>query len=77
MGDIKAIFLTTDIGLSTPLWYIGTDNQVYMLSMEEPVASPMNAKAKSIAVFGSQLYYIGMDGYFYVRLKNKDFRIDL
>lgn len=77
MGDIKALFLTTDIGLSTPLWYVGTDNQVYMLSTEEPVASPMNAKAKSIAVFGSQLYYIGMDGYFYVRLKNKDFRIDL
>jgi len=77
MGDIKAVFLTTEIGISTPLWYIGTDNQVYMLSTEEPTPTPMNAKAKSIAVFGSQLYYIGLDGYFYVRLKNKDFRIDM
>lgn len=77
MGDIKATFITTDKGLSTPLWYIGTDNQVYMLSMEEPIPTPMNAKAKSIAVFGSQLYYIGLDGYFYVRLKDKDFRVDM
>jgi hypothetical protein len=77
MGDIKATFITTDNGLSTPLWYVGTDNQVYMLTTEEPIPTPMNAKAKSIAVRGSQLHYIGLDGYFYVRLKDKDFRVDM
>ncbi len=77
MGDIKAKHITTDVGLSTPLWYIGTDNMVYQLSSEEPTPSPINAKAKSIAVFGSQLYFIGLDGYFYLRVKNNDIKVDL
>lgn len=77
MGDIKARFITTDAGLSTPLWYIGFDNRVYMLASETPSPINMNVRAKSIAVFGSQLYFIGMDGYFYVRMKDKDFRIDM
>jgi hypothetical protein len=77
MGDIKAKHLTTDVGLSTPLWYVGIDNMVYQLSTEEPTPTPMNAKAKSIAVFGSQLYYIGLDGYFYLRVKNSDIKVEL
>lgn len=77
MGDIKAKHLTTDVGLSTPLWYVGIDNMVYQLSTEEPTPTPMNAKAKSIAVFGSQLYFIGLDGFFYLRVKNNDFKIEL
>ena len=77
MGDIKAKFLTTDVGLSTPLWYIGLDNMVYQLSTEEPTPTPQNAKAKSIAVFGSQLYFIGLDGYFYLRVKNNDIKVEL
>lgn len=77
MGDIKAKFLTTDVGLSTPLWYIGMDNIVYQLATEAPTPTPMNAKAKSIAVFGSQLYFIGLDGYFYLRVKNSDIKVEL
>lgn len=77
MGDIKAKFLTTDVGLSTPLYYIGMDNMVYQLSTEAPTPIPMNAKAKSIAVFGSQLYFIGLDGYFYLRVKNNDIKVEL
>lgn len=50
MVDIKAKFLTTNMGLITPLWYIGIDKMVYQLSTEEPTPIPMNAKAKSIAV---------------------------
>ncbi len=77
MGAIKAKHITTDVGLSTPLWYVGMDNMVYQLSTEEPTPSPMNAKAKSIAVFGSQLYFIGLDGYFYLRVKNNDIKVEL
>ncbi len=77
MGDIKAKHLTTDQGLSSVLWYIGNDDQVYYLHTEEPTPILMNAKAKSIAVFGSQLYYIGLDGYFYLRVGQKDIRVAL
>jgi hypothetical protein len=77
MGDIKAKHITTDVGLSTPLWYVGIDNMVYQLSTEEPTPTPQNAKAKSIAVFGSQLYFIGLDGYFYLRVKNNDIKVEL
>ena len=76
MGAIKAKHLTTDVGLSTPLWYVGIDNLVYQLSTEEPTPTPMNAKAKAIAVFGSQLYYIGLDGFLYLRVKNNDIKIE-
>jgi hypothetical protein len=79
-GDIKAKFLTTEIGISTPLWYIGIDDQVYQLANDDPATTvpiPASAKAKSIAVFGSQLYYIGLDGYFYLRVMNKDIRVAL
>ncbi len=79
-GDIKAKFLTTEIGISTPLWYIGIDDQVYYLANDDPsttVPIPASAKAKSIAIFGSQLYYIGLDGYFYLRVMNKDIRVAL
>jgi hypothetical protein len=77
MGAIKAKHLTTDQGLSTVLWYVGIDDQVYYLHTEEPTPINVNAKAKSIAVFGSQLYYIGLDGYLYLRVSNKDVRIAL
>ncbi len=77
MGDIKAKHLTTDQGLSSVLWYIGTDDQVYYLHTEEPTPIAMNAKAKSIAVFGSQLYYIGLDGYLYLRVGQKDIKVAL
>jgi hypothetical protein len=77
MGAIKAKHLTTDQGLSTVLWYIGTDDQVYYLYSEEPTPTAVNAKAKSIAVFGSQLYYIGLDGFFYLRVGQKDIRVAL
>jgi hypothetical protein len=77
MGAIKAKHLTTDQGLSTVLWYVGIDDQVYYLHTEEPTPINVNAKAKSIAVFGSQLYYIGLDGYFYLRVSNKDVRVGL
>jgi len=77
MGAIKAKHLTTDVGLSTPLWYVGIDDLVYQLSTEAPSPTLMNAKAKSIAVFGSQLYFIGLDGYFYLRVKNNDIKVEL
>jgi hypothetical protein len=50
---------------------------VYYLHTEDPTPQAMNAKAKSIAVFGSQLYYIGLDGYFYLRVGQKDIRVAL
>ncbi len=77
MGDLKAKHLTTEQGLSSVLWYIGIDDQVYYLHTEEPLPQAMNAKAKSIAVFGSQLYYIGLDGYFYLRVGQKDIKVAL
>jgi hypothetical protein len=77
MGTIKAKHLTTDPGLGSVLWYIGTDDQVYYLHTEEPTPTSMNAKAKSIAVFGSQLYYIGLDGYLYLRVGQKDIKVAL
>jgi hypothetical protein len=77
MGSLKAKHMTTDQGLSSVLWYVGTDDQVYYLHTEEPTPQAMNAKAKSIAVFGSQLYYIGLDGYFYLRVGQKDIRVAL
>ena len=77
-GDVKAKFITTETGLSNPLWFIGMDDQIYSLYNDTPGTAPtaMNAKAKSVAVFGNQLYYIGLDGYFYLRVRNKDIRID-
>jgi hypothetical protein len=77
MGAIKAKYLTTDQGLGSVLWYIGIDDQVYYLHTEDPTPIAMNAKAKSIAVFGSQLYYIGLDGYLYLRVGQKDIRVAL
>lgn len=77
MGALKARHITTDQGLGSVLWYIGIDDQVYYLHTEDPIPQAMNAKAKSIAVFGSQLYYIGLDGYFYLRVGQKDIRVAL
>jgi hypothetical protein len=77
MGTIKAKHLTTDPGLGTILWYVGIDDQVYYLYTEAPTPTAVNAKARSIAVFGSQLYFIGLDGYFYLRVNDKDIRVAL
>lgn len=77
-GNVKAKFITTETGLGNPLWFIGVDDQIYTLYNDTPSTPPtaMNAKAKSLAVFGNQLYYIGLDGYFYLRVRHKDIRID-
>jgi len=77
MGALQAKHITTDQGLSTVLWYVGVDDQVYYLHTEEPTPISVNAKAKSIAVFGSQLYYIGLDGFFYLRVGQKDMKVAL
>lgn len=76
LGTLKAKYLTKDHGISTPLWFIGIDNMVYQVpNTGVAVAQNMNCKAKAIAVFGSQLYYVGLDGNYYVRIKNQDVRV--
>jgi hypothetical protein len=68
-SDIKATFITRDPGFGTPLWYIGEDANVYIVTSADGVTRynySFGQKAQSLCVFGGNPHIIGTDGYFYV-----------
>lgn len=79
-NDVKAKFITTDVGISTPLWYIGMDDLIYVLYNDDfspAVQGPDTKTVRSITAFGSQLHVIGTDGFYYLRVKNDWIKVDL
>lgn len=74
-GDIKAKYLTQDHGISTPLWFIAMNDEVFQIPAHNAKPISMNVKARAIAVYGSQLHFVGTDGRYYLRVQNKDIQI--
>jgi hypothetical protein len=74
--NVKAKMINRDHSVGTQLYYVGTDDSIYQISDQMVPTKISDFKCRYLAVNGRQLHVIGLDGLYYVKMRNCWSRID-